>query len=106
MMQGAMSPPVKWTADVVGGDGGFFCNGEEHLLQAMIRAGRTSIKVGCRNGGCGICRVRIAKGSYTSRKMTRAKISDQDEEQGIVLACRIYPQSDLIVEPMPPEPKR
>ena len=79
----------------------FACKPGQSLLTAMIMAGRTTIKVGCRNGGCGVCRVRVLAGSYASEKMTRSRISEADEAAGIVLACRIMPGSDLSFEPLP-----
>ena len=79
----------------------FQCGPGRTLLDAMIDARCGEIKVGCRSGGCGICRVRITSGSYESRKMTRSRISEQDEAAGIVLACRILPRSDISFVPLP-----
>ncbi|MCT2401381.1 2Fe-2S iron-sulfur cluster-binding protein [Novosphingobium mangrovi (ex Huang et al. 2023)] len=87
--------------EIVSDGTAFTCKAGEHLLGAMIRAGRTGIKVGCRNGGCGICRIRIHSGDYSSGKMTRSRISEEDERAGVVLACRIYPQAALQVEALP-----
>ena len=68
------------------------------LLVAMERSGTQAIKVGCRGGGCGMCKVRVVQGSYSSKRMSRAHVSESDEQQGIVLACRIFPETDLIIE--------
>lgn len=38
------------------------CATNESLLQGMLRLGRKGIPVGCVNGGCGVCKVRIAEG--------------------------------------------
>ena len=84
-----------------GNDQPFACREGQSLLTAMIEAGRTGIKVGCRNGGCGVCRVQVTAGNYDCQKMTRSRISEQDEAQGIVLACRILPSSNLTFEPLP-----
>lgn len=86
---------------LAGSDQAFTCTKGQSLLTAMIAARRTVIKVGCRNGGCGVCRVRVLSGSYLSEKMTRSRISEADEAQRIVLACRILPGSDLTFEPLP-----
>ena len=86
---------------LTGDDRTFTCRQGQSLLTAMIACGRTGIKVGCRNGGCGVCRVRVLSGNYASEKMTRSRISEADEAQGIVLACRILPDSDLTFEPLP-----
>jgi ferredoxin len=53
------------------------------------------LPVGCRRGGCGICRVRVLAGQYRSDAMSRSHVSAEDEAAGVVLACCIYPLSDL-----------
>src|SRR5689334_9299587 len=53
------------------------------------------LPVGCRRGECGVCRVRMMQGVYRADLMSRAHISAEDEAAGIVLACCIYPHSDL-----------
>lgn len=74
----------------------YSCNGEETLLQGMAKLGRKGIAAGCRNGGCGVCRVLIRSGSVRKTGvMSRAHISEQDEAQGLVLACRVAPGSDV-----------
>lgn len=83
------------------GETSFHCREDEHLLGAMIRSGKTAIKVGCRNGGCGVCRIHIRQGAYRCGKMSRSRISEADEEQGIVLACRVFPLEALQVEALP-----
>lgn len=99
-----VAAPGQMAMTPVGNDRPFACRPGVSLLTAMIAAGRTGIKVGCRNGGCGVCRVRVASGSYASEKMTRSRISEADEAQGIVLACRILPETDLTFEPLPLTP--
>ena len=76
----------------------FRCGEEDNVLQAMEQLQRRGIPVGCRNGGCGVCKVQVSEGSYTKRKESRAVISADEEASGCVLACKIYPQSDLRVE--------
>ncbi len=53
------------------------------------------LPVGCRRGGCGVCRVRVLSGDYRSDVMSRAHVSAEDEAEGVVLACCIYAQSNL-----------
>ena len=73
------------------------------LLHEMIAHRGTAISVGCRGGGCGVCRVRVIEGSYTTKRMSRRHVSEADEAAGIVLACRTVPTSDITVrcEPAP-----
>ncbi|WP_308645947.1 2Fe-2S iron-sulfur cluster-binding protein [Ottowia beijingensis] len=51
--------------------------------------------MGCRQGGCGVCKVHILEGQYARRVMSRAHVSAEEEAAGCVLSCRIYPTSDL-----------
>lgn len=86
---------------MIGNDESFACRTGQSLLDAMIAARRTGIKVGCRNGGCGVCRVWIAEGRYQSGKMSRSRISEADEQDRVVLACRIFPETALSFEARP-----
>jgi len=40
----------------------------------------------------------VLSGTYRTRKMSRAHVSEADERAGIVLACRLIPESDLAVK--------
>lgn len=80
----------------------FLCKETEHLLQGMrcFRPGMplvNSIPVGCRGGGCGVCRIKVVGGKFEAEKMSFKHITDEDKAQDIVLACRVYPRSDLQV---------
>jgi ferredoxin len=89
----------------VEGAGEATCYEDERALVAMERAqgfGRLKglsrkLPVGCRRGGCGICRVQVLEGDYRSDAMSRACVSAEDEASGLVLSCAIYPLSDLTV---------
>lgn len=73
----------------------YLCAAERNLLAAMEQLGRRGIPVGCRNGGCGVCKVQITQGGYSTRVMSRAHVSAEEEAAGVVLACRAFPQSDI-----------
>jgi ferredoxin len=75
----------------------FPCSEEVNVLAAMECSRCHGIPVGCRNGGCGACKVRITAGSYQTRKMNRAVLSSAEEAEGCVLACKTYPRGDLAV---------
>ena len=75
----------------------FRCADDVHVLAAMEQAGCRGIPVGCRNGGCGACKVRVTGGRYETRKMNRAVLSAAEEADGCVLACKTYPRSDMAV---------
>ena len=73
------------------------CLDERSVLQGMEALGKKGIPVGCRQGGCGVCKVHVLEGSYDKRVMSRAHISAEEEAGGCVLSCRIKPTSDLRV---------
>lgn len=71
------------------------CTDTRTVLEGMESLGRRGIPVGCRNGGCGVCKVHITAGAYVTRVMSREYVSAEDESEGRVLACRVRPASDL-----------
>jgi len=71
------------------------CKETQHLLAGMIQLGKKGIPVGCRGGDCGVCKVRILRGLYQSSKMSRDRVTEQEEKAGTVLACRVFPRSDI-----------
>lgn len=75
----------------------FTCPDGARVLIAMEKQGLRHIPIGCRGGGCGTCRVFIAEGAYRTRKMSRAQVSEEQERAGYALACRLIPESDLLL---------
>jgi len=74
----------------------FLCHEDESLLAGMRRTGSGPIRYGCFGGGCGVCKVRILEGEVQAfKKMSRAHVSAEDEQQGVVLACCVKPVSDI-----------
>ena len=71
------------------------CVDYRSVLEGMEALGKKGIPVGCRNGGCGVCKVQVQSGSYSKRVMSREHVSEADEAAGCVLSCRIKPTSDL-----------
>ncbi|MBP8275619.1 MAG: 2Fe-2S iron-sulfur cluster binding domain-containing protein [Propionivibrio sp.] len=84
----------------------FRCSDEVNILAAAEHALCREIPVGCRNGGCGACKVRISAGSYQTRKMNRAVLSAAEEADGFTLACKTYPRSDIAIHVLRLEPAR
>lgn len=77
----------------------FPCAHDESLLQGMLRLGRKGIPVGCVNGGCGVCKVRILEGEVKRLgPVSRAHVSVQDEAAGCTLACRVAPVTAVRLE--------
>jgi len=81
------------------------CLDERSVLQGMEALGKKGIPVGCRQGGCGVCKVHVLDGSFSKRVMSRAHVSAEEEAAGRVLSCRIKPTSDLRVRVIGPMKK-
>lgn len=79
------------------------CTDTRSLLEGMEALGKKGIPVGCRGGGCGVCKVQVLAGEFTKRVMSREHISEAEEAQGCVLACRVRPTSEVrlrVIGPM------
>lgn len=71
----------------------------ESLLQGMMRLGRKGIPVGCVNGGCGVCKVKVNAGTTEQLgPVSRAHVSAEEEREGYTLACRVGPTSEVTLE--------
>ncbi len=71
----------------------------ESLLQGMMRLGRKGIPVGCVNGGCGVCKVKILSGTIEALgPVSRAHVTAEEEREGYTLACRVGPTSEVKLE--------
>jgi ferredoxin len=75
----------------------FRCAEDQSVLAAVAGAGLSAIQVGCRGGGCGVCRVAVISGEFETGCMSEAHVSAGDRARGIVLACQLFPRSDLQV---------
>ena len=73
----------------------YMCAEDENVLRGMEALGRRGIPVGCRGGGCGVCKVYITHGEYEARKMSKAYVTDEELADNVVLACRVYPRGEL-----------
>ncbi|MDP3372725.1 MAG: 2Fe-2S iron-sulfur cluster binding domain-containing protein [Hydrogenophaga sp.] len=75
------------------------CASNESLLTGMLRLGRKGIPVGCVNGGCGVCKVRILNGDIKALgPISRAHVTVDEETQGYTLACRVAPTTPVHLE--------
>lgn len=70
----------------------------EPLLIGMGKLNHRAIDVGCRGGGCGLCKVKVLHGDYQTKRMSKAHISEEEAALGFALACRLTPLSDLEIE--------
>lgn len=81
----------------------FQCPDGHSVLQAMERQGQRCLPVGCRSGGCGLCKVRVLQGEYRCGPMSSRHAPVAARAAGEVLACRVYPLSDLTIERLAPQ---
>ena len=91
------------TINVLPEDVTFDCADGASLLIGMERRGVgrdlvECIPVGCRGGGCGVCRVRILAGEYESKKMSIKHVTPEERDAGIALACRVFPAGSMQIE--------
>ncbi|NLW06209.1 MAG: 2Fe-2S iron-sulfur cluster binding domain-containing protein [Pseudomonadaceae bacterium] len=70
----------------------------ELLLMAMEKLNQRAIDVGCRGGGCGLCKVKVLQGDYQTKRMSKAHVNEEELTKGFALACRLMPLSDLVLE--------
>lgn len=72
--------------------------GEDTLLRAMAKAG-LRYRVGCKRGGCGICKIQLLAGEVRyERPIAPTVLSDDERVEGICLSCRAVPLTNVVVE--------
>ncbi len=69
----------------------------ETLLAAAIRQG-IGLPYGCKDGACGSCKCKKLEGRVTHGQHQTKALSQDEEAQGMVLACCGVPQSDVVLE--------
>lgn len=79
----------------------FTCPEGQSVLKAMEQQGFKCVPVGCRGGGCGYCKIRVIAGDFECGKMSKVHVPPEAIEKGEVLACRIYPLTNLTIECLP-----
>ncbi|WP_099203222.1 2Fe-2S iron-sulfur cluster-binding protein [Miniphocaeibacter massiliensis] len=87
-----------YTIKIVNENFQFSCINGESLSDSMHRVNNKHPIVGCRGGGCGVCKIKIISGKYDLGKMSIKYISLKDIGKGYSLACRTYPKSDMDIE--------
>lgn len=71
---------------------------DETVLSGLYKAGY-AYTVGCRRGGCGICKVDCREGEFGyNRPIAASVISDEERTDGTCLSCRAVPDGDLTIE--------
>ena len=68
---------------------------EQTVLELSEELG-VAIQFSCRVGTCGVCKVRMKSGEV--KQAVNDSLTDQDQANGIILACQAKPQNDITVE--------
>ncbi len=70
----------------------------ETVLAALSRAG-LRYRVGCKRGGCGVCKVQLVLGEVRyERPVADSVLSDDERVEGICLSCRAVPITNIAIE--------
>jgi ferredoxin len=71
---------------------------EETVLSGLYKAGY-AYTIGCRRGGCGICKVDCRGGDFTyNRPIAATVINAEERGDGTCLSCRAVPDGDITIE--------
>ncbi len=72
-------------------------NPKETLLQAALRQG-IDFPYSCRVGGCATCKCKLVEGKVKELTQTGYVLSDDELDQGYILACQSVPTTDLKIQ--------
>jgi len=71
---------------------------DETLLGALARLG-LRYRVGCKRGGCGVCKVQLQLGEVRyERPIADSVLTDDERVQGVCLSCRAVPLTNIVIE--------
>ena len=71
---------------------------EETVLSGLYKAGY-AYTVGCRRGGCAICKVDCRSGEFSyNHPVADTVITDAERSDGTCLTCRAVPETDITIE--------
>lgn len=70
----------------------------ETVLAGLQKAGY-AYTVGCRRGGCGICKIDVLSGRFSyNRPVADSVITEEERSDGTCLSCRACPEGDLTIQ--------
>ena len=72
-------------------------NDDETILEGLYRNGY-AYRIGCRRGGCAICKIDILKGEVMYNRIVADTVLTEDERAtGTCLSCRAVPTTDVTI---------
>lgn len=70
----------------------------ETILEALYASGY-SYRIGCRRGGCAICKVDLRTGEVSyNRAVADTVLTPEEKADGTCLTCRAVPETDITIE--------
>ena len=70
----------------------------ETILAALTASG-FGCRIGCRRGGCAVCKVDLRDGSVTyDHPVADTVLTSEEVAAGTVLSCRAVPDGDITIE--------
>ncbi|GAA0672017.1 hypothetical protein GCM10009535_59610 [Streptomyces thermocarboxydovorans] len=82
---------------VAGADVTVELHDSEPILSGLFRSGY-AYRVGCKRGGCGICKVDLVEGEVDYPVTVSAEVLTPDERAaGVCLSCRAVPVADSVI---------
>ncbi|MDN5919057.1 MAG: 1,6-dihydroxycyclohexa-2,4-diene-1-carboxylate dehydrogenase [Pseudonocardia sp.] len=72
------------------------CKEGQSIADASYRS-RINIPVDCSDGACGTCKAFCESGDYDGGSYIDDALSEDESEQGYLLACQAKPRSDMVV---------
>ncbi len=85
---------MNYKATILSVDEDIIVEEGQTLLDAALRQG-VDYPHSCKNGRCGVCKSRLTSGEVEHLSHLRFTLTEQEKADGIILACRAVPKTDL-----------